>query len=95
MTVDELIERLQEQSDAGYGEHEIQLATQSNYPLRYNLRGVAGPDELVDAAPDPDADPDGEEDASDLYDQKIVWLVEGSQHYDDPYGVPRACWDVV
>jgi len=95
MTVDELIERLQEQSDAGYGEHEIQLATQSNYPLRYNLRGVAGPDELADAGPDEDADPDDPDNNPDDAVENIVWLVEGSQHYTDPYGVPRACWDVV
>jgi hypothetical protein len=25
--------------------------------------------------------------------ESIVWLVEGAQHYDNPYGVPEHAWN--
>ena len=80
MTVRELIELLEEAADqVGSDEADIQLATQAHYPLRFHLAGV-----FVEEVDDPD--PDDDETG------RIVWLVEGSQHYDSPYGVPEHAW---
>jgi hypothetical protein len=76
MIVSQLLELLEDCD----GDAEVQLATQSHYPLRYHLAGVYV-EEIDD--PDPDDDEAG----------RIVWLVEGAQHYEDPYGVPEHAWN--
>lgn len=48
----------------------VKMATQPGYPIQSNLRGVAH---------------DGDEDAGDLTENEVVYLVEGSQDYDHPY----------
>jgi hypothetical protein len=81
MNVRELINLLEEAADqVGSDEADIQLATQAHYPLRYHLAGVYV--EEVDD-PDPADDETG----------RIIWLVEGSQHYEQPYSVPEDAWN--
>lgn len=103
MTLNELIERLDDiRQELGDDiDPEIQLATQQNYPLRYHLAGVATFDDIADVEekecpnhegyllghPGCDYEPEEKE-----AQEPIVWLVEGSQHYQDPYGVPSDAW---
>jgi hypothetical protein len=41
MTVNDLIGTLEELADAGYGENEVEMVYQENYPLRGSIRGIA------------------------------------------------------
>ena len=41
MTVNEMIERLQELADGGMGDSELRLATQPNWPLQSHVGGIA------------------------------------------------------
>lgn len=78
MTLNELIERLQEVAENGHGEKEVLVAIQPNYPLAVELEGVADPNDLEDEDNDlmDPAEPDPK--ASTSY----VWLSTGS-------GAPR------
>ena len=91
MRVRQLIELLEETATEVGDDAVIQLATQQHYPLRYHLRGVFVPE--ADYAPDGDGEDDDQvEDRDERNDtengQPVVWLVEGNQHHDNPYGVP-------
>lgn len=96
MTVDELIESLQAISDEGYGESEVRMATQPNYPLATNLKGVVldkGEEEeceVCDGVGCDECPEDGDGPGVD----RLVWLVEGSSCADSPYA-PRHLWDLV
>ena len=83
MTIDDLIERLEEYRDELGGDTEVRLMTQQNWPFENAIVGLASSDEIHDADEDDD-DPD-EEDADD-----VVFIVEGEQYC---YGSTRA-WDV-
>ncbi|WP_248582007.1 hypothetical protein [Nocardioides sp. InS609-2] len=93
ITVTELIERLQDcDPDA-----EVRLATQPNWPLQYHLAGIATTEDIAMDRRCEDHDFYNCEDCAEgrlQDDGSIVYLVEGSQHYDQPYA-PRAAWDVV
>ena len=58
MTVNEMIERLQEAADDGFGECEVRLAFQPNWPLQYTVAGIATPDDESRAQGEPDEEPD-------------------------------------
>ena len=78
MTLNELIERLQEAAEDGFGESEVRLAFQPKWPLQFEIGGVATPDDESRGGGEPDEEPD---DAS-----KVVYIVEGSHPHDDsPY----------
>jgi len=78
MTVDELIERLEEISDGeGLGDAEVLIAVQPTWPLQSTVRGVAISTQLPG-----DADDDVEDDQDD--EPAVVWLVEGAQ-CEHPY----------
>lgn len=78
MTVNEMIDRLQEAVDDGFGECEVRLAFQPNWPLQYDIAGIATPDGESRAQGEPDEEPD---DAA-----SVVYLVEGGHPNDDsPY----------
>ena len=85
MTIDELIERLEEYRDEIGGDAEVRLMTQQNWPFENTICGLASGQEINDAAEDPDdADDDGvEADA-------VLYIVEGQQL---AYGTKRA-WQV-
>ena len=83
MNVQELIELLEDCDP----EAEVRLAHQPGWPLAFELRGVAVPEE--DVEPLPDADDAG----GDLPEPGVVWLVEGG-HPDDPPYAPSYLWDI-
>jgi hypothetical protein len=85
MTIDELIERLEEYRDDLGGEVEVRLMTQQNWPFENEIVGLASGHEINDAAEgdDPNDDEDVDED-------QVVFIVEGQQRC---YGSKRA-WEV-
>ena len=81
MTIDELIERLEEYRDALGGEAEVRLMTQQNWPFENEIIGLASGEEINE--PDDGEDEDVDEDS-------VVFIVEGQQRC---YGSKRA-WEV-
>ena len=81
MTIDELIERLEEYRDAIGGEAEVRLMTQQNWPFENEVVGLASGEEINE----PD---DGEDEHVD--EDNVVFIVEGQQRC---YGSKRA-WEV-
>lgn len=78
MTVNELLERLREAADEGFGECEIRLAFQPTWPLQFTVAGIAAPNDESRAQGEPDEEPD---DAA-----SVVYVVEGGHPADDsPY----------
>lgn len=85
MTIDELIERLQEYRDELGGDADVRLMTQSNWPFENDIVGLASGAEINDAADDDDPDDDG-----DVDNDQVVYICEGQQL---GYGTKRA-WEV-
>ena len=81
MTVDELIERLEEYRDALGGDAEVRLMTQQNWPFENDVFGVVSGEEINDHD-------DGQDE--DVGEDPVVFIVEGQQL---GYGSKRA-WDV-
>jgi hypothetical protein len=69
MTVNEMIERLQEVAEEGMGEFELRLAFQPGWPLQFEVGGLATPEETRDEDGRPE----------------VVYLVEGAHPEDTPY----------
>ena len=69
MTVNELIERLQEVAEDGLGDSEIRLAFQPNWPLQFDIGGLAVPDDSDEETPE----------------APVVYLVEGDSIHESPY----------
>src|SRR5687768_11194605 len=80
MTVDELIERLEEYRDAIGGDASVRLMTQQNWPFENEVVGLASGVEInnCEDAEDQDVDED-----------QVVFIVEGQQRC---YGSKRA-WE--
>ena len=79
MTVNDLIEILQNAAEDGHGERKILVAEQPNYPLAARFEGVYV---------------EGEEEAEDKGETAAVWLVSGPNTSSrNPYSVPRDAWD--
>ena len=81
MTIDELIERLEDYRDELGGDAEVRLMTQQNWPFENEIVGLASGDEINEAD-------DGEDE--DVEDDLVVFIVEGRQRC---YGSGRA-WEV-
>ena len=81
MTIDQLIERLEDYRDVIGGEAEVRLMTQQNWPFENEIVGLASGEEINE--PDDGDDEDVDEDA-------VVFIVEGQQRC---YGSTRA-WEV-
>jgi len=79
MSLDELIERLEEYRDALGGEVDVRLMTQQNWPFENEIVGLASGEEINE----PDEGEDVDED-------QVVFIVEGQQRC---YGSKRA-WEV-
>ncbi|MCK4415262.1 MAG: hypothetical protein KAY32_17145 [Candidatus Eisenbacteria sp.] len=78
MTVNEMIERLQEVAEEGFGECELRLAFQPRWPLQFVIGGVATPDDESRGMGEPDEERDDE--------ASVVYLTEGDHPSDDsPY----------
>lgn len=78
MTVNEMIERLEEVAEDGYGNCELRLAFQPRWALQFTIGGIATPDDASRGQGEPDEEPD---DAA-----SVVYIVEGEHPGDDsPY----------
>jgi len=78
-----MIERLEEVAEDGFGECELRLAFQPNWPLQFTIGGIAVPDDESRGMGEPDEEPD---DAA-----SVVYIVEGGHpHEDSPYAPPWA-----
>jgi hypothetical protein len=84
MTINELIERLEEYRDEIGGDAEVRLMTQQNWPFENTIYGLASGVEINFEADEDDPDDDG-----DVDEDAILYIVEGSQL---GYGTKRA-WD--
>ena len=84
MTINDLIERLEEYRDDLGGDVEVRLMTQANWPFENTIAGVASGAEINDAS-DEDL-----EDHGDVNDDDVLYIVEGQQL---GYGTKRA-WEV-
>ena len=85
MTIDQMIERLEEYRDALGGDVEVRLMTQSNWPFENGIFGLASGEEINEVGDDDDPEDDG-----DVDDDAVVYIVEGEQLC---YGTKRA-WQV-
>ena len=81
MTINELIDRLEEYRDALGGDAEVRLMTQQNWPFENEITGLASGEEINDAC-------DGDDDDTD--EDAVVFIVEGQQRC---YGSKRA-WNI-
>jgi hypothetical protein len=86
MTIDQLIERLEEYRDEIGGEAEVRLMTQQNWPFENSIYGLASGAEINDF----DEDDEDEGDDDDASEDAVLYIVEGQQL---GYGTKRA-WDV-
>jgi hypothetical protein len=80
MTLNELIERLEEYRDLHVGNCEVRLMTQQNWPFENAITGLVSGAEINEADDDDDAC---------VEDDAVVYIVEGTQL---KYGSKRA-WD--
>ena len=80
MTLNELIERLEEYKDELGGEAEVRLMTQQNWPFENAITGLVSGTEINESDEDDDAC---------VEDDAVVYIVEGTQL---KYGSKRA-WD--
>jgi len=85
MTINDLIERLEDYRDTIGGDAEVRLMTQSNWPFENDIFGLASGEEINDAADDQEPNDDGDVDAD-----QVVYICEGQQLC---YGTKRA-WEV-
>ena len=85
MTINELIERLEDYRDEIGGDAEVRLMTQSNWPFENDIFGLASGEEINDAADDQEPNDGGDVDAD-----QVVYICEGQQLC---YGTKRA-WEV-
>ena len=83
MTINELIERLEDYRDEIGGDAEVRLMTQSNWPFENDIFGLASGEEINEAAADPNDDGDVDAD-------QVLYICEGQQLC---YGTKRA-WEV-
>jgi len=74
MTIDELIERLEEYRDALGGDVEVRLMTQQNWPFENEIAGLASGEEINDAGEEDDPNDD-----EDVDEDQVVFIVEGQQ----------------
>jgi hypothetical protein len=81
MTINELIERLEDYRDEIGGDAEVRLMTQSNWPFENDIFGLASGAEINDEGDD-DPNDDGDVEADD-----VVYICEGQQL---GYGTKRA-----
>ena len=81
MTIDELIERLEEYRETIGGDAEVRLMTQVNWPFENTIHGLVSGEELNDSGDDDDGDVEADQ---------VLYICEGTQI---GYGSKRA-WDV-
>ncbi len=72
MTLDELIERLENYRDEVGGDAEVRLMTQQNWPFENSVHGLASGAEI-------NAEGDDEDDDGDVSTDQVLYIVEGQQ----------------
>jgi hypothetical protein len=83
MTLNELIEELQDAADRGHGDIEVRIAYQPNYPLAARIACITTPDDLTDDEEEEEEDTDG---------SQVLWLATREvPSSENPYA-PRAAW---
>ena len=101
MTIDELIERLEEYRDEIGGDTEVRLMTQENWPFENSIRGLCSGKEISESGYSDEQDQigygtkrardvDDEDNSESDADASVVYIVEQDQI---GYGTKRA-WDV-
>lgn len=85
MTIDQLIERLEEYRDIIGGDAEVRLMTQQNWPFENSITGLCSGEEINDSADEDDPNDDG-----DVEQDRVLYVVEGQQL---GYGTKRA-WEI-
>ena len=83
MTINELIQRLEDYRDEIGGDAEVRLMTQQNWPFENTIFGLASGEEI-------NADPEDEDDDDDVEADQVLYICEGQQL---GYGSKRA-WEV-
>ncbi len=73
MTIDQLIERLEEYRDLIGGDAEVRLMTQQNWPFENRITGVCSGEEINEY------DADEDDDDSDAESDAVLYIVEGDQ----------------
>jgi hypothetical protein len=81
MTIDELIQRLEEYRDTLGGDAEVRLMTQQHWPFENQITGLVSGAEI---------NTPNDADDEDVDDDQVVFIVEGQQRC---YGSKRA-WEV-
>ena len=74
MTINELIERLEEYRDDMGGDAEVRLMTQQNWPFENGIVGLASGEEINEAI-----DEDEPHDDADVTTDQVVYICEGQQ----------------
>ena len=74
MTIDQLIERLEEYRDTLGGDAEVRLMTQQNWPFENTITGICSGQEINDAGDEEDPEDDG-----DVEEDAVLYIVEGQQ----------------
>jgi hypothetical protein len=82
MTIDELIERLEEYRDELGGDARVLLMTQQQWPFENEICGIVSAEEINHSS---------DEDDQDVEEEGVVYIVEGGQLR---YGTKRA-WDIL
>ncbi len=77
MTINEMIERLEEYRDAVGGDAEVRLMTQEHWPFENEIDGLASGEEINER----------DEGDADVDEDQVVFIVEGQQR---GYGSKRA-----
>ena len=90
MTIDELIERLEEYRDEIGGDAEVRLMTQQNWPFENTVCGLASGSEINDSSDDDEEEDEQEDDDENTADRSVLYIVEGNQI---GYGTKQA-WNV-
>lgn len=82
MTVNEMLEKLQDEVEAGRGEYELRIAYQPTYPLRAEVANVVASDDM-------DEDEDGNYEAD-----CFVWIAATASvaGYDESPYAPSTAW---
>ena len=81
MTIDELVQRLEDYRDSLGGDAQVRLMTQQNWPFENEIVGLASGEEINAATT---------ERRTRMWEDRVVFIVEGPQRC---YGSKRA-WDV-
>jgi hypothetical protein len=79
MTINELLERLEDYRDLFGGDAEVRLMTQKNWPFEYNIHGLTSRLEINDDADEEEEDREAQPVDEEGADDDVVYICEGWQ----------------